>query len=105
MEFGVALALDAEALVVGEVPVEDVQLDRGHGVEIALDHFDRHPVARHIEHQAAPGEARLVFDVDGGRFEAIGAERDQLRKGRESVKGAGHGRGFQRRTLESMSSV
>ena len=40
-----ALAFDAKALIVGKMPVQHVELHRGHGVQIALDHFQRHPVA------------------------------------------------------------
>ena len=99
VQLGEALALHAEALVVGEVPVEDVELHGGHGVEIALHHFERHPVARGIHHQAAPGKARLVFDVNGGDFEAIRAERDQLREGLEAVQRAGAGGRLERGAL------
>ena len=40
-----ALAFDAKALIVGKMPVQHVELHRGHCVQVALDHFDRHPVA------------------------------------------------------------
>ncbi len=36
-QLGEDLALDAEALIVGQVPVEDVELYGGHSVERALD--------------------------------------------------------------------
>jgi hypothetical protein len=42
-------AFDAEALIVGEMPMKDVQLYRGHPVQIALDHLDRHPVPRDVQ--------------------------------------------------------
>jgi hypothetical protein len=48
LQLGKPLALDAEALVVGEMPMEDVQLYRGHAVEIAQDHLDGHPVPRDV---------------------------------------------------------
>ena len=64
LQLGIPLALDAEALVFAEVPVEDVHLHRGHAVDVALDHVDRLEVAAHVDHQAAPGEARLVLNVD-----------------------------------------
>ena len=56
-ELGKELALDAEALILGEVPVEDVELHGGHGVEVALDDVDRLEVAADVDHQAAPAEA------------------------------------------------
>ena len=39
-----ARALDAEPLVLGQVPVQDVELHRGHAVQVALDHLWRLPV-------------------------------------------------------------
>src|SRR5688572_31648092 len=54
------LALDAEALVFGQMPVKDVHLHRRHRVEIALEHFDGLEVTRDVDQQTAPGETWLV---------------------------------------------
>jgi hypothetical protein len=45
VQLGPGEALDPETLVVHQMPVEDVELDRGHPVEVAFDHRDRHEVA------------------------------------------------------------
>ena len=90
LQLGIELALGAEALVVGKVPVKYVELHGGHGVEIALDHREGQKMARAIEHQSAPGEARLVGDVGRGRLEAPGSGLDQLQKGLQPVQRAGH---------------
>ena len=57
-----ALDLDAPALVVGEVQVQDVELEQGHVVDVALHVVDAEEVARDVEHRAAVGEARVVGD-------------------------------------------
>ncbi len=94
-----APALGAKALIVGEVPVKHVELDGGHGVQIAFDHLEGHPVARNVQHQAAPGEARAVFDVNGGYVEALRAGQDQLREGRKTVERAGNRGGLEARAI------
>ncbi|CAM5616284.1 hypothetical protein SGRI78S_02605 [Streptomyces griseus subsp. griseus] len=71
----VALDLDAPALVVGEVEVEDVQLVRGQQVQVAQDVFLGQEVPRDVEHHAAPAEAGLVLDDD--RRDLPGAARGE----------------------------
>ena len=44
-QLGKYFALDAEALVVGKMPVQHVHLHRGHAIEIALEHIDGNEVA------------------------------------------------------------
>ena len=61
-EPGVALDLDAPALVIGEMPMEGVELVRGHRVEQGLDLLHTPEMPRRVEHQPAPGEARRVLD-------------------------------------------
>ena len=43
-------AFHAEALVVREVPVQDVEFHRGHGVQVAFHRLDRHEVPRDVHH-------------------------------------------------------
>ncbi len=38
------LALDAESLIVGKMPVQDVHLHRGHAVDISSEHIERNEV-------------------------------------------------------------
>ena len=83
-----SLAFDAEALIVGEVPVEYVELHGGHGVEIALDHGHGHPVAGDIELKAAPGEARHVRDGHGRYDVAARAGLYELKKCLEAMQDA-----------------
>ena len=81
VELGVKAALHAEPLVVGEVPVERVQLHGRHAVERPLHHVERHEVARAVEHQAAPGEAGPVPHDDLGQAEsARRASPDELQE-------------------------
>ena len=55
--------LDAPALIVGQVPVEGVELVQRHLVEQRLDFIDAAEVARDIEHQSTPDKARRVLDA------------------------------------------
>src|ERR1700730_5947630 len=73
-------ALDAEALVLGKMPVKYVQLDRGHAVQVALDYIHRDEVAAGVNHQPPPGKARTVLDGNGRRGEACACGGDQLQK-------------------------
>ncbi len=61
-ELGVALDLDPPALVIGEMPVQHVELVHGHRVEHMLDRCHVVEVARHIQMLAAPAETRPVAD-------------------------------------------
>ena len=99
MQFGETPGLDAEALIVGEMPVEDVELDGGHGVEIAADHIEGEEVAGGIEQEAAPGETRVVVDDDGGRSPAGRRFRHELKQGFEGVEGSERVRGGYQRLM------
>ncbi|MCY1457830.1 hypothetical protein D9M71_751570 [compost metagenome] len=59
----VALDLHAPALVIGEMPMEGVELLLGHRIEHALDLVQALEVARRIEHQPAPAETRRIVDL------------------------------------------
>src|SRR5260370_26978412 len=76
MQLGELLALDAETLIVGEMPVQDVHLYRGHAIDVALENVERGKVAADVNEQSAPGKAWLVFDGDGGHGKAGGARLD-----------------------------
>ena len=64
-ELGVALELDAPALVVGEVPVKHVHLVQCQPVDVFLDIGHREEVAHHVEQHAAVAEAGSVVDAPG----------------------------------------
>lgn len=103
-EPGVALDLDAPALVVGEVEVEDVQFVGGQQIEHAQHAVLGHEMPRHVEHQTTPAEARAVLDLgepdlrgggafprarraDGRAAERLGAE--ELAEGLRSPEHSG----------------
>jgi hypothetical protein len=88
MQLGEAPALDAEALVVGQVPVKDVELDEFHAVQNALDHLEGHEMARRIEQQAAVAEAGLILDVHGAHGEALAPRFHKLREGGHAAQRA-----------------
>src|SRR5215470_10649239 len=68
--------------------VQDVQLNGRHGINIPLDDVERDEMAADVDHQAAPGETRLVFDVDGRRSKTVRRRLDELKEGLEPVKHA-----------------
>ncbi len=72
MKFWIFLALGAEALVLREVPVEDVQLHRFHTIDIPANDVEGNEMARGIDHQPSPWETRLVLNRNDGRCKSIG---------------------------------
>ena len=70
--------LEPPRLVVGQVPVQHVQLVDRHPVDEGEDEFRRLEVARRVEHDAAPRKARRVVDRDRGNCRAALARRHQL---------------------------
>jgi hypothetical protein len=86
LELRKLLTFDTKALVVGQVPVEDVEFDGSHGVEVTLEDIEGNPVARHVDHEAAPGKAGTVFDLHRGSPEAVRAHLRKLGEGGEATQ-------------------
>src|SRR5207253_11087909 len=59
-QLGESFAFHAKPLIFAEVPVEDVELHRGHPVEGPLENVDRHEVASAVDQKATPAEARCI---------------------------------------------
>jgi hypothetical protein len=55
---------DAPPLVIHQMPVEDIELVPRHFVQKPLDFLFGEKMAAYVQHQAAPTEARLVFDAN-----------------------------------------
>ena len=94
-ELGEARDLDAPALVVGEVEVEDVELVARHQVERPQHRGLGLEVARDVEHEPAVAEARGVHDRHRGEGQPLGrgrGRRQQAPQGLQAVEDAG-GRG------------
>ena len=87
-QLGVFPDLQAPGLVVGQVPVEAVQLVQRHAVEARLDERGRKIVAAAVEHEAAPGEARPVHDVQAGQRHAASPPGCRFPGGRAPVGAA-----------------
>src|SRR5579872_2350899 len=62
------------------MPMEDIQLDGGHSVEISFEDIQRHEMPADIDHQPAPGKARLVTNGNCGNCKALGSDLDKLEK-------------------------
>jgi hypothetical protein len=58
--------LDPPALVIGEMPVEDVQLVQSEEVDVLEHGLPRHEVPADVQVAAAPIKTRRVLDLDGG---------------------------------------
>ena len=71
-EFRVFLDFDAPALVVGQVPVEAVDVVQREHVDEALHGIEGHEMARHVEVRTAIGEARRICHLAGRYFYALG---------------------------------
>ena len=84
-QFGIPLDLDAPALVVHQMPVEDVVVARGHAVEDPLDSLLAEKMACLVEQNPPPGKARVVQE----RPDAPDEIRRQFR--REPVDVRQHG--------------
>ena len=67
-QLGIFLDLHAPAVVIGQVPVELVDLMIGQPVDVAQDILLVEERTRDIEHAAAPGETRLVHDFHTGNL-------------------------------------
>jgi RNA polymerase sigma-32 factor len=95
----VALDLDAPAVIVGQVQLQNVELVERHQVEHLEDELLGQEVPRDVDEQAAPGEARRIFDGDArhapARVADGGAPEDlrwhQLEQRLDSVKRPGRG--------------
>src|SRR5215813_6103555 len=77
---GKFLALDAKALILCEVPMQDVQLYGRHRVEVPLEYVHRLEVTADVDEQAAPGKARLIVDPDTGNVESVAIALEQLQE-------------------------
>src|SRR5215472_5614367 len=74
-------ALDAKSLVLSQVPVKDVELDRRHAVQIPLEYFHGLVVTGHINQKTAPLKARLILNLYRRQIETISICADELEKG------------------------
>jgi hypothetical protein len=70
LKFGESLTLYPKPLIIRKMPVKDIELHRRHRIQIAFDHFDRHPVPRNVEHQPTPLESGTIFDMDARHLRA-----------------------------------
>ena len=73
-------ALHTKALVLREVPVENVHLHGFHAVEIPANDVERNKMAGGIDHQTTPWETRLVLDRGCGYGKSVGRHIHELQK-------------------------
>ena len=87
-EARVLFDLNAPALIVGEVPVESVQFVQGQQIDKLEDKLLRHEMAAHVEHGAAPAEARLILNVHGRQVpdDALFHLRGEYRRRKSCLK-------------------
>ena len=100
---GVALDVDAPALVVGEVQLQHVVLILGHLVDEELDILHGKEVAGGVEHEGAAGKTRSIVDDDGRHLITGGGThvaQEELVEG-----GGGAVEGLNRATKQSDAAV
>ena len=81
-QFGIAFDFDAPSLVVGQVPVEGVELVQRQDVDEPFDILHGVEIARHVEHRPAVAEMGFVADLHDGNPVAV----DELAQGLHAVK-------------------
>jgi len=91
----VGLDGDGPRLRVVEVPVQDVELGQGHGVELLVDLGDGQEVAARVDHDAAVGVERRILDANGllDEVATVAVVDDELLERGEGVEGAPDGLG------------
>ena len=87
-QLGESFAFHAKPLIFAEVPVEDVELHRGHPVEGPLENVDRHEVASAVDQKATPAEARCIAYRNAGNKIAGGVGLDQLQQSFQAAHGS-----------------
>jgi len=75
--------------------VQDVELDRRHRVEVALEHFDRLVVAAHVYEQPAPRKAGLVLNARGVNEVPLAVTLQKLQECFKPAQRSHHGGGFE----------
>ena len=89
--------VQAECLVIGEMPVKAVHFQQGQKVEQAQDRLHAVEMTRAVEMLPAPFEPRRVFDHAAGDLAPMGTE--QRCEGYAAVEGTGSVTMAERRTL------
>ena len=82
------LALDPEALVLGKVPVQDVELDRRHPVQRSLQRRQRQKHPPGVQQQPTPGKPGRILDCQRRHAEAVSLCLDQLQEGLDAPERA-----------------
>src|SRR5262249_7769466 len=79
------LALHAEPLVLRQMPVKNIHLDRGHAIEIPLQYIQWHEVATYIDHQSAPGKSWVILNRHCRHSKTIRGGLHQLQESPQPV--------------------
>ncbi len=85
LEPGKFSALDAETLILCQVPVKDVQLYCRHRIEITFEDFQRFVVAADIDEQASPWEKRVILNLDTQQIGSVAIAVEQLQEGLQAA--------------------
>mmetsp|Transcript_44492 Transcript_44492/g.114504 ORF Transcript_44492/g.114504 Transcript_44492/m.114504 type:complete len:357 (+) Transcript_44492:702-1772(+) len=94
-ELRVAVDWQPPTLVVGEVPMEAVELEGGHGVKKELHLLRPEEVPAHVEKETTPLEARRILDQHLRQLLSVRARLHQLPQGLHAVEEAGERRRHQ----------
>jgi hypothetical protein len=91
---GEFLAFDPEALVFGQVPMQDIELNRRHCIEIPFEDVDRLVVAPYVNKKTPPGKAGTVINLDSGDEVTVAVTFKQLLESLEAPQDADRGWGL-----------
>src|SRR5712691_11107362 len=83
---GKTLALDAETLVVIQVPVQDIHLHRCHSIEVALEHVQRNEVTADINEQTTPGKPGPILNRHDGNSKSVCGGFHKLKEGLKAME-------------------
>lgn len=86
-KFGIFHDLDPPALVIGQMPVENIHLVQGEQVQHTLHLLHRKEMPRDIEHHPAVAHPRTVLDDHGRQFDSLHPFRPECRRGQQLAQG------------------
>ena len=80
VQLGKLFALNAKTLVLGQMPMQNIQLHRGHSLQRSFENFHRMEMPCGIDHQPTPGKTRPVGDRNRREIESVPVSFQQLQQ-------------------------
>src|SRR6185503_6870945 len=90
----ITFTFDSKSLIVRQMPVEHVELDRSHRVEVSLEHLDRLKMTSYVDKQPPPRKARFVLYAYRWNEVSLCVTLEELQKGLQPSQRSNNSRGF-----------